>query len=178
MAVRKINESTLTAIGNAIRAKTGGSALIDPEDMATEIGSIQTGGASPWELIVDHTSDDILTAVTAEIPTAHQSHSVYKVQFTGQFVKRDYPMFGINGGISYYVAGTSRVDLTVYICKAAGNNEAEINGSSPLSKYIICPPNLNGGISQNAPLKTVTIRSYYENGIASGMNIKVWGLIE
>ena len=45
MAVRKINESTLTAIGNAIRAKTGGSALINPEDMASEIASI-SGGTS------------------------------------------------------------------------------------------------------------------------------------
>lgn len=44
MAVRKINESTLTAIGNAIRSKTGGSALIKPEDMASEIESISTGG--------------------------------------------------------------------------------------------------------------------------------------
>lgn len=44
MAVRKINESTLTAIGNAIRSKTGGSALINPEDMADEIGNISTGG--------------------------------------------------------------------------------------------------------------------------------------
>lgn len=44
MAVRKINESTLTAIGNAIRSKTGGSALINPEDMASEIESISTGG--------------------------------------------------------------------------------------------------------------------------------------
>lgn len=43
MAVRKINESTLTAIGNAIRSKTGGNSLIAPEDMPTEIGNIQTG---------------------------------------------------------------------------------------------------------------------------------------
>ena len=44
MGIRKINESTLTAIGNAIRSKTGGSALINPEDMASEIDSIQIGG--------------------------------------------------------------------------------------------------------------------------------------
>lgn len=44
MAVRKINESTLAAIGNAIRSKTGGSALINPEDMASEIESITGGG--------------------------------------------------------------------------------------------------------------------------------------
>lgn len=46
MAVRKINESTLTDIADAIRAKTGGSALINPEDMPTEIASIETGGGS------------------------------------------------------------------------------------------------------------------------------------
>lgn len=46
MAVRKINESTLTSIADAIRAKTGGSALITPEDMASEIGSIPSGGSS------------------------------------------------------------------------------------------------------------------------------------
>lgn len=44
MGIRKINESTLTAIGNAIRSKTGGSALINPEDMASEIESISGGG--------------------------------------------------------------------------------------------------------------------------------------
>lgn len=44
MAVRKINESTLTAIADAIRSKTGGSALIDPEDMADAILSISGGG--------------------------------------------------------------------------------------------------------------------------------------
>lgn len=44
MAVRKINESTLTDIADAIRSKTGGSALINPEDMADEIESISTGG--------------------------------------------------------------------------------------------------------------------------------------
>lgn len=43
MSVRKINESTLTDIADAIRSKTGGSALINPEDMASEIESIESG---------------------------------------------------------------------------------------------------------------------------------------
>lgn len=46
MAVRKINESTLTDIADAIRSKTGGSSLIAPEDMPTEIASISGGGSS------------------------------------------------------------------------------------------------------------------------------------
>lgn len=44
MSKVSINESTLTAIGNAIREKTGKTALIAPGSMPTEIRGIQTGG--------------------------------------------------------------------------------------------------------------------------------------
>lgn len=44
MSKVSINESTLTSIGNAIRAKTGKSELIAPLNMATEINAIETGG--------------------------------------------------------------------------------------------------------------------------------------
>ena len=40
-----IEETTLTAIGNAIREKTGKTELIDPANMHNEIASIETGGA-------------------------------------------------------------------------------------------------------------------------------------
>ena len=41
-----IEESTLTAIGNAIRGKTGGTELIAPLNMPTEINGISTGGGT------------------------------------------------------------------------------------------------------------------------------------
>lgn len=44
MADRRISTGTLTDIADAIRSKTGNSALIAPKDMAEEINSIQTGG--------------------------------------------------------------------------------------------------------------------------------------
>lgn len=44
MAEYLINGSTLTAIGDAIRAKTGGVSLMTPAQMVTEIGNIPTGG--------------------------------------------------------------------------------------------------------------------------------------
>lgn len=44
MAKVFIEETTLSSIGDAIRAKTGGSALIAPLDMADEISGITTGG--------------------------------------------------------------------------------------------------------------------------------------
>lgn len=41
-----LEDSTLTAIGNAIRGKTGESGLLLPSEMATAINSITTGGSS------------------------------------------------------------------------------------------------------------------------------------
>ena len=50
MAKVFIEESTLTAIGNAIREKTGKTELLDPALMSSEIASITTGGGSGLEL--------------------------------------------------------------------------------------------------------------------------------
>jgi hypothetical protein len=44
MAKVFIEETTLTAIGDAIRSKTGKTELIDPANMDTEIASIEAGG--------------------------------------------------------------------------------------------------------------------------------------
>ena len=46
-----IEESTLTAIGNAIRGKTGGTDLIAPLNMPTEINGISTGTTLPEEAL-------------------------------------------------------------------------------------------------------------------------------
>ena len=48
-----IEETTLTAIGDAIREKTGKTDLIAPLSMATEIGSITTGGGGSEEYFTD-----------------------------------------------------------------------------------------------------------------------------
>lgn len=51
----------LTGIADAIRAKTGSSALIDPQDFDTEIANLPTGGGKFGELV-----DRSITEVTAE----------------------------------------------------------------------------------------------------------------
>ena len=76
MAVRKINESTLTAIGNAIRSKTGGSSLINPEDMADEIESIETGGSG-------YTNDDFLD-VTKPVGAVYSDATTISVGLTNR----------------------------------------------------------------------------------------------
>ena len=47
-----INDSTLTAIGDAIREKTGKTDLIAPGDMPAEIGSITTGGGEVEPIVL------------------------------------------------------------------------------------------------------------------------------
>ena len=44
-----IEDTTLTAIGDAIREKTGGTDLISPSNMPSEISSIETGGDTTQE---------------------------------------------------------------------------------------------------------------------------------
>lgn len=51
MANVLIEETTLTAIGNAIREKTGKTDLILPSDMATEIAEITGGGGDSSDLV-------------------------------------------------------------------------------------------------------------------------------
>lgn len=76
MADRLIQTGTLTDIADAIRAKTGGSSLIAPEDMPTEIASISGGGGYvPFTLSVasDYTGqspyDAFMLIVNAVVAT-------------------------------------------------------------------------------------------------------------
>lgn len=50
MAKVFIEETTLTAIGDAIRGKTGKTELIDPANMSTEIAGIEAGGGGDLEV--------------------------------------------------------------------------------------------------------------------------------
>lgn len=59
MADYLIQDSTLTDIADAIRAKTGGSSAMTPAEMVTAIGSIPSGGGSQitkdeWTLASDY----------------------------------------------------------------------------------------------------------------------------
>lgn len=178
MSEYRIQSETLEAIGDAIRSKTGGSALIAPEDMADEIASIQTGGASPWELIADYTSDAIATTVVVDIPSEYQNENVYMVSFNGNFTREEYPYFGVNGSFSTYTTGCTKLNTSLYLCKRPTNNGAQVRGTSERTGYAFCVPNLSGSSSGVYPVRTVSVRSYYEDCISSGMNIKVWRLVE
>lgn len=74
-----IEESTLTAIGNAIRAKTGKTDMIPPLNMPTEIESIQGGG------------DSIIKTVSGTCPIT--------LEGCVQGNLLDYKIYGAEGGV-------------------------------------------------------------------------------
>lgn len=62
MADYMIKGETLTNIANAIRAKSGSSATMTPEQMSTEIENISTGGGD-----IDALIDGSLTEITSNV---------------------------------------------------------------------------------------------------------------
>lgn len=153
MAVRKINESTLTAIGNAIRSKTGGSALINPEDMASEIDSIQTGGSSIANgiEIVDYYANGKIKEINAvgNVPPSFMQYWWYnsspvKVNlvsnpthigdsaFNAAFVELD----------NSYLEGVETADSWAFV--------VAVNGTNNLSSKTLSLPSFTGGGSSNS----------------------------
>lgn len=85
MADRIIQTETLTDIADAIRAKTGKSAAMTPLAMPSEIGSIQTGGASPSGAIsiTDNGTKDVTNYASANVnvsaATAFGAHNGWRI---------------------------------------------------------------------------------------------------
>lgn len=170
MAVRKINESTLTAIGNAIRAKTGGSALINPEDMADEIDSIQTGGGSSggMKLLSTYTATEDVSAIKIDFTTAMQGYDVYVVKLEGTVTGSIGPYFGINTETNtrYYgqLTGSHKYVSLIY-----QYNDLSDNGMLAL---------IGGSGTQTiaSPLQYLHIRAFNTSSvIKSGTTVQIWG---
>lgn len=68
MAVYTIQDTTLTAIADAINAKTGGSSAMSPAQMATAIANIPSGGGSDLSA-VDVLVGDYLSATDLVVTT-------------------------------------------------------------------------------------------------------------
>ena len=136
-----------------------------------ELAYTKPSGGSPWELIADTTSDAIATVVTAEIPSAYQTENVYKVQISVEFTGNEYPYFGINASFSPYDIVRSYSTPWVFIGYVVNR---EINGT-PSYVFNISTKTLTTGINT---VGSISLKSYYENHIKAGCNIKVWRLVE
>ena len=175
MADYLIQDSTLTDIADAIRAKDGSSAPILTEDMADAIAAIPSGG-DPWELIADYTSDEAANVVVAEIPEGKQMYKNYRVQYLGTASAGDYPRPTVNGYTNSYANsnGIRDFDFMIYVARVPSNALVSHKrlrtvwggGSSYLS-------------GDDAPLQSVGISPYNTSTTyGAGFNIKVWRLVE
>lgn len=88
MAEYLIQDTTLTAIADAIRSKTGGAELIKPEDMASQIRAMESGGVVEKDinfydydgtLLYAYSLSDLPLSALPELP----DHSEHYVPLTG-----------------------------------------------------------------------------------------------
>ena len=85
MAWRKIDDTKLTAIADAIRGKTGGTDALTLDDMPAAIASIQTGGGGSFE--------------TCNVTLKYCSEKISYTNANGEVVTKD-----INDGETFVVA--------------------------------------------------------------------------
>ncbi|MBR5559017.1 MAG: hypothetical protein IKU72_02075 [Oscillospiraceae bacterium] len=102
-----IEESTMTAIGDAIRAKTGGTGGILPANMPAEIANITTGGGGG----VTNTSGGLI--FPADITAS--SANVFDQNTISGYIRVEIPEDGIPlGGWAYwYLKGTNSAGSSV-----------------------------------------------------------------
>lgn len=104
MAKVFIEETTLTAIGDAIRGKTGKTELIDPANMSTEIASIEAGGGgggyepseedlefsgdlelvfanARWDWVIDQYGDKVTTHDITVLSNTFKNSGVKEIPF-------------------------------------------------------------------------------------------------
>lgn len=104
MAKVFIEETTLTAIGDAIRGKTGKTELIDPANMSTEIAGIEAGGGgggyepseedlefsgdlelafaeARWDWVIDQYGDKVTTHDITGLSNTFKSSGVREIPF-------------------------------------------------------------------------------------------------
>lgn len=158
----------LTAIGNAIRGKTGGSALLTLDQMPTEIASIQTGKS--YDDIAQHNYSGIITLPTAtkigaccfsgsNITEIHapnvtsfnsdnQTNGLGVFQNCKSLVVVDIPKYTNSGSGGYQFAGCSAL-TTVYFPLGMSGQYMFYNCSNLVTAVIGSSANMNGNDFNN-----------------------------
>ena len=165
MAEYIIQDSTLTGIADAIRAKTGGSAAMTPAQMATEIGSIRTGGGGKV-LLADYTASEDVSAIQVDFTSEMQGYELYEILLTGTFNKQPYPYVGVNSATNNrYLNGFNGNHNWGCFIKKFGTGYAAFLGAEVRSPI--------------ASLQYFHARVYVADGVfRAGFNIKIWGYSE
>lgn len=108
----RITKETLTAIANAIRAKTGKSALIEPVDMAAEINGIEIGG--DLDGVLDGSISGVVTTNATRIESYKLDGAIGITKLIAPVLTRIY-----NYGVR---ACTGLVEVSAPLCKTVSSN--------------------------------------------------------
>ena len=112
MAKVFIEETTLTAIGDAIRGKTGKTELIDPANMHSEIASIEAGGGGGAEV------PDVVITGSASYACSGAVAGAFISSFPNKVTTKNIT----NGANMFYMSTIERVPFDINISKESDMN--------------------------------------------------------
>jgi hypothetical protein len=124
MALKTINESILTAIGNAIRAKLGVATTYKPSEMAAAIGNIQTPNLDTLEVNENGTYTPTspkngFSQVDVNVPNSYAAGDEGKVVSEGALVAQTSKNINANG--THDTTTNNQVVVDVPIVTPTGN---------------------------------------------------------
>ena len=171
MADYLIHDSTLEDIADAIRSKTGGSSLIAPEDMPTEIASISGGGGgSSYEMKLLYETaptTEQVSAIKVDFTSDMLGYDFYRVALLGRFAKNPYPYVGFN-------TETNNRYLNAWANTSVGSSHFECFLAKAENNYFASIGANAGAITGNPSY--FHARSYSADGyFNTGFVVQIWG---
>lgn len=111
MATKLIQESTLTNIANAIRAKTGKVDTMTPPEMPSEIGSI-SGGSSDKVLLQTIKLDEDVSLITFDVSNYVGTYDTLLFELNLSVDSQEWLYYGMNGNYRMTYATTKGTTFT------------------------------------------------------------------
>lgn len=124
MSIYTIQSETLTDIADAIRGKTGSSALIPTENMASEIANIPSGGGTEFDVLIDWALYSHVAAFDSiSMPANYTDYDHLAIAVIQDNVDQDYMKHMLNAYLQSYV-DTGYSNGTLFIIDTANIAQA------------------------------------------------------
>ena len=166
-----IDGSTLEDIADAIRSKTGGSSLIDPEDMPTEIASISGGGGGSLPSVISKIDGGSFTPSSDTAGTSYWiSHNLGVLPKTIVIWTEDSELLTSTAAVAQRYIISSLLVLVDWVTGSAQNgifpthlfrntNGATSNTGSPITQSAV------GNYIQTTRFNNALGAAYYKAGV-------------
>ena len=178
MADRRISTDTLTDIADAIRAKTGNSALITPQDMASEIESIETGGGTKiLTKLAEYTVDSPVATLGLNATEQMQNCDILYIVADLVLSASDWIYPYING-----VAGAGGTAMGYFTTKTDHMQQSfglahlsTVKGAA--SRFVYIGDITSANRRQDSSLSSINFRNYTSGVTFNSGTVEVWGYV-